>query len=330
MDKILAIYDADVIYATRFAMYFKKKRGLDYEISAFTKKESLMSFLESTCIEILLLGEGLAPEEIPQDKVRWICLLSEHPPTGKKQSHLEVFKYQPVRLIISEVLSGYARAVSSSLPSEQSQSLKIISVFSPIPNAAKLYFAWSIGMLHSEYNKVLFVPMELFPVEVLEINENKQKSLSEFIYYLKESPNILTKLDELISYCNNLPYLSGLSHGFDLLAINKEDIKRFLEAVRDNSDYQVIVFYLGFYSEAVMELLQSSHQIFIPTGDAKYEDKVVKEWQQQIALSGQQINPEKVIKLALPQNTSEEKDCISLQELYKSPIWSIALQFLSK
>lgn len=329
MNKILAIYDSDVIYATRFAMYFKKKRGLDYEISAFTKKESLMSFLENTCIEILLLGEGLAPEEIPQDKVRWVCLLSEHPPTGKEQAHLEIFKYQPVRLLISEVLSGYARAVSSSVISEQSKTLRIISVFSPIPNAAKLSFAWSVSMLHSEYNKVLFLPLELFPVEVVKVNETKKKALSEFIYYLKESPNILTKLDELISYCNNLPYLSGLSHGFDLLAINKEDMMRFLEAVRNNSVYQVVVFYLGFYSEAVMELLQLSDRIYIPTGNTNYENKVIKEWQQQIALSGQQISPEKVKMLALPENSSETEDSISLQELYKSPVWATAMEVLT-
>lgn len=329
MDKILAIYDSDVIYATRFAMYFKKKRGLDYEISAFTKKESLMSFLENTCIEILLLGEGLAPNEIPQDKVRWFCLLSEHPPTGRERAYPEIFKYQPVRHIISKVLSGYVRVVSDAALSEQSKSLRIISVFSPIPNAAKLSFAWSVSMLHSEHYKVLFLPLELFPVEVVKVNETKQKALSEFIYYLKESPNILTKLDELISYCNNLPYLSGLSHGFDLLAINKEDIKRFLETVKEISDYQVIVFYLGFYSEAVMELLQLSDRIYIPTGNTSYEIKVIKEWQQQIALSGQQISQEKLKMLALPENFLEAKDSISLQELYKSPVWATAMEVLT-
>jgi hypothetical protein len=55
VEKIFALYDSDLFYATRFMEYLKKRKDFNFEVAAFTKPESFFEFLQEHQIEILLL-----------------------------------------------------------------------------------------------------------------------------------------------------------------------------------------------------------------------------------------------------------------------------------
>jgi hypothetical protein len=72
MEKILALYDSDVFYVSRFMEYFNKKIDSHFEVSAFTKKESLDEYLTFHPIEILLLGSGFVDESFTGRNIKYI------------------------------------------------------------------------------------------------------------------------------------------------------------------------------------------------------------------------------------------------------------------
>ncbi|HWT26484.1 MAG TPA: hypothetical protein VN131_00960, partial [Mobilitalea sp.] len=83
MDKVLAIFDSDSIYATRFMEYLKKRKDFDFDVIVFTRKDSLEEYLKNHRIELLLLGEGIDSGELAKDNIKYLYRLSERPVKDK-------------------------------------------------------------------------------------------------------------------------------------------------------------------------------------------------------------------------------------------------------
>ncbi|MHB8131084.1 MAG: hypothetical protein ACYDEX_19055, partial [Mobilitalea sp.] len=182
MEKILAIYDSDIIYATRFMEYFKKKKDLGFGISAFTKKESFDEFLRTHQVEILILGEYITRENLLEEKIKYIFRFTDDPKAENDTGPPGIFKYQPVQAVMAEIISVYTKKENESEIEHCTEFTKIISVISPTPNEMKLLFTWSLGVLLSERKKVLIVPLDLLPIQLLSFVDYTSQSLSEFIY----------------------------------------------------------------------------------------------------------------------------------------------------
>lgn len=328
MKKIMAIYDSDVIYATRFMELFQKRKEFDFDFSAFTKKESLEEYSKNNQIEILLLGDGLKQEEIPKENIKHIYNISEHPIYGDNVDIPTIFKYQPAQDIMSEVISDYVINEKETKDGCSSGNIRIISVFSPIQGSTKLSFAWSLSLILSEKRKVLFIPFDLLPVPLLSMVDQTNQATSEFIYYLKENnPNIHMKMKSLLRYIGKLAYLEGLSHGLDLLSISKEDLCKWIDVLREQSDYEIVVFYCACYSEAMVELIRQSNQVIVTLQENAYESAVSNEWERQMNLIG--LNKEQM-KFQTAYMQEEErlmKMGITLSELQESAAWSCARQY---
>lgn len=321
MEKIFAIFDSDLFYTTRFIEYCTKQRDIGFDITAFTKRESLDLFLSQHRVEILLLGEGIPKEDIPTEGVGYIYQFTEA--KEKEDEAFYIFKYQSAQLIITKIRNNYYRKSNESQVCSNTKTNKIISIFSPRPSSLSISYAWSIGLQLSKLKKVLFVSLELLPVPLLSSVEYSGQSLSEFIYYLKENPNIITKMKDLLNYIDNLAYLSGIMHGADLLAMNKEDIHKWIEELTLHTDYQAIVFYLGYYSDAVTELLKCSDTVLIPNTGLTYDNYLLKEWENQMERSSINIRQDKYQRVLL-QDVTWNGTPMSIKELANSYAWEAA------
>lgn len=327
MEKVFAIFDSDTKYATRFMEFFQKRKDFDFEISAFTRKDSLEDFLKQHKIEILLLGDGLLEEEVPKDNIKYIYEISEHPGRTKDRGYPSIFKFQTAQELMSEVMLDYKGKESETTVSYGSGKFGIISVFTPLPNAVKSIFAWSLAMILSEKKKVLFLPLEALPVPILSIEGESNQGLSEFIYYLKENnPNMISKMKSLLCNIGNLSYLSGLTHGLDLFSISKEDICNWVEELKNHSDYDTVVFYLSFYSDAVVEIINHSETVLIAIAEKAYEKAVIKEWERQMEFIGFYVKQDKFHKFLVSEDDWTSGKTLTTQELQKSVVWSGAMQ----
>lgn len=329
MEKIFALYDSDVFYATRFMEYFKGKKEVDFIITVFTLLDKLEEFLQEHLVEILLLGEQVTMKEETLKNIKCIYCLTENPNKKIDTAWLQVYKYQSAKAVMAEILKDYAGKENLSQVKYNSDQTKIISIFAPVPGIEKLIFSWSISTFLSEQKRVLFVPIEPFPIRLPTNLDRTNQSLSEFIYYLKENSNITNKMIMLPQTSGNLSVLSGIVHGADLLSLNKEDIQNWMEEIRIHTDYQTVIFYLGCYTEAMIELMNLSDSILVTLLEGSYEAFVSQEWERQMGQSGVNTKQDKFEFVELQGEKAHGHMPATMIELTSSTSWLCAQQYLN-
>ncbi len=327
MKKTLAVYDSDVFYAARFMEYFKNKSDFEFEISAFTLQDSLIAYLKRCRVEILVLGKPVLLEGIAKDNIRYSYQLSEERYFEQNEELPSIFKYQRVSTIMDEIMHDYMKRLDELQVGVNHKTMDIITIFSPKAGFEELSYAWSGAFISAKKRKVLFIPLELIPAHSLSFLEVSKHNLSEFIYYLKEKQDIITKLKALLSYHGNLSYLSGSEHGFDLLALCREDMQQWISELRLYSDYQTVIFYIDHYNDAAVELMQLSDIVMLPTDQSIYQNRVLKEWEEQMQRLGHTIEEDKYQRIILQKEPTTSAGYSSLQELTHSQAWYSATQY---
>lgn len=298
MKKILALYDEDSIYAARLMEYVKKQGWEDFDILLFTRQESLKDFLNYQPVEILLYGNKVFSEEILKNNIKYIFYLCEDQKLSQNEQY--IFKYQPAGKITSEIISAYTKLKDNNEGTVFNH-VRVISVFSPVNGAEKVSFAWLLAKELSKNKKVLFISLDMLPVDFMTLGNNNKYAMSEFLYYLKESrTNNIVKLKSYLNYSERLSYLSGIAHGFDLLSFSKEEADRLIQDIRVSGEYEDVIFYLGLYTEATMEIMQRSDQIYLAFCKLPYEEQAVKEWKRQMELMDVLQNQPSIQKIVLP------------------------------
>lgn len=285
MNKLLALFDTDILYASRLMEYFNKSNWGDFEILLFTRIDSLIEFLKYQSIDILLYAGELLDKDLQKENIKYVFHLSRD--IKKEEDKREtIYKYQAARKIASDIMSTYTR-LEDKYQNSSGEQVTYISVFAPVPGAEKISYAWSLAKELSNKKKVLYIAFDLLPTAFILREEDRGQSISELLYYLKESKSdYMDKFKSYLNYSEKLSYLSGPNHGFDLLSLNREDVGRFMEDIENYTDYEAVIFYLGMYTEASMEILSRSKEICIVTCDLSYEELVMKEWERQIELIG--------------------------------------------
>jgi hypothetical protein len=305
LEKLLAIFDPDVLYASRLMEYFKKMVLIDFEIILFTRLDSLTDFIRYQPVEVLLYGADSLSADVHKDNIKYVFYLC---PDMKqiKDKEEAIYKYQPAGRIASDILTAYTRLEDKQHNSPAGE-MTYVSIFAPVPGIEKMSYAWSFAKELSIRKKVLYIAFDLLPTKIMQGQEDYGQSMSELLYYLKENrSDYMDKFKSYINYSERLSYLSGPVHGFDILSLNREEAGRFMENLKKYTDYDTVIFYLGIYTEATMELLEKSNEIYIVTCDMPYEELVLKEWERQARLSGLSINELKIDKLKL---TKDEANC---------------------
>ncbi|TAH66286.1 MAG: hypothetical protein EWM47_10305 [Anaerolineaceae bacterium] len=299
MEKLLAIFDTDNLYASRLMEYFKKSNWKGFEILLFTKRESLIDFLKYQAVDILLLGESALFEELPKENIKyvfWLCADKMQ----TKDKHETIYKYQAAGRIVSEVISGYTRLEDNN-QKESHGEIRFIAIFPPVPGGEKISYSWSLAKNLSNISKVLYIPFDLLPTTFIPNQDNSGQSMSELLYYLRErKSDYMDKLKSYLNYSEKLSYLSGPIHGFDLLSISREDIGKLMDDIKKYTDYETVIFYLGIYTEASMEAIIRSNEIHITSCNSPFEELVIEEWERQMELIGVSVKKLKINRIKLP------------------------------
>lgn len=289
LNKLLAIFDTDVLYASRLMEYLKKTGWDGFEILLFTKRGSLEEFLKYQYVDILLYGGDAIADDISKDNIKHIFFLCEDIRYTRDKDQM-IYKYQAADSIRSDILSSYTRLEDKDQEFTALGDVSFITLFSPLAGVEKLSYAWSLAKVLSNKRKVLFVSFDLLPTAFMIKDENMGRLMSEFLYYLKESRTDQgSKLKSYLKYSEKLSYISGINHGFDLLSLDKGDIGSFIDAIKNYMDYDLVIYYLGIYTEASMEILRLSNGVYITICDTPYENLLVKEWERQMELTGVNI-----------------------------------------
>ncbi len=331
MDKILALYDSDLAYATRFMEYFSKSEQMEFEVVVFTSTDHLIQYMSAHTIDIILLGEAI--NGVSLDQIAHVYYLFEDENHVVQEDCSIIIKYQSVKQIMKQVLSDISTQEHQT-NKNSSTDVRVLTIYAPNPQLETLSFAWSLGAMHQEQTNSLFIPFDLFPISLISGINNSNPCLSDMIYFLKEQTNLSSKLPALIQDLeitgirNPIHYLSGIYHCADLLSLTKEDIRVFVQLLKTATAYQTIIIYTNFLSEAMMELLSFSDKVAVLTFESNYDRELLKEWKSQMSRSKIEYNTDKFDIVSL--NHEEEFAALPLgiYELSQSETWKSARHYL--
>lgn len=332
MDKILALYDSDSVYATRFMEYFSREEMEDFEIVTFTCTDHIVRYMLTHCIYVLLFGDKVEIDAIPINKINHVYHLIENQAKDKESQFPTIIKYQSVKQIMKRVLSDLSER-GENVYNQDPNHITVQTLFAPHPQLETISYAWSLSAMNSEQKNTLFVLFDLFPIPLLSPISN-MPCLSDLIYYLKEKNNVPAKLQSLVKEFsstgmnNSINYLSGIYHCSDLLSLTKEDVRNLVELLKTKTGYHSIIFYLGFASEAMMELMNLSDFVSVLTVDSVYESELIREWKEQMNRIEIPYHPDQYEVIVL-QEDDFPKLPVSFFELSQSLAWESALHSLN-
>lgn len=299
MRRIMAVYDVDPFYANKFAEFANEKEKTPFTAVAFTSLARLNAYTDKQKVELLLVGDEVAEEELKDVKVSQIIRLSE---TGiqKTDGTPSVYKYQASDRVLREVMACYqVRAEPEMLTIAGSKS-RIIGVYSPIGRCGKTGFAMTLGQVLAKDEKVLLLCLEDFSVLSRMTGAEYTGTLSELLYYFRQGEYSRMRLGSVTYSWNGLDYVPPVAYAEDLSDVTGEELAALLQAIAKDSGYDVILLDFGHFGKGAETLLEICSRIYAPISKDPVSSGKAEEWRRYLEISGRSHLLEKVHFLELP------------------------------
>ncbi len=301
MSCTLAIYDRETEYANHLMDYIKRKQK-KLTVRVFTNPDSLREYSEQNPIQILLINENMPVEEIRQDNIENICILSEDNDSSEKTDYPTIYKFQSAENLMKELFSYYPPLeVQKRSINSLEYTTEIISVFSICEGAGRSVFSFSLAKQYAALKKTLYVNLDIIQVLPEFLGHKADKDLSEFIYFLKQNPtDLISKMNSIILKRNNLDYIEGVSFGPDLHELTADDINLWLREIIRNTDYEAVVFDVGCFFHAMLELFRNTGKLLLLLGENSWEQARYNNFINQLDWAGYEDITEKITAVPLP------------------------------
>lgn len=277
MKKLLfALYDTEG-YMLSLAEYFGKKFFI-MECRLFTKKDCLLNYLKGHQVDVLLLGQEVEAAQLSYlEHVKKVIILSEERNLSNQQNIPIIFKYQSAERVCQEIFQMIAQEeipfVSTRGTRENIEFYGLYRPYGSQLHLQKLYLSDEV-----RGKRTLFINLE--PLSGFEQMEEKSeedgrslRGMSELVFYLKQhSEKIALKLRVLVQKWKGMDCIYPVEDYRDLYSLNCEEIDLLLSVLAEETDYDLVLFDVGFLSDAALYLLYCCDRIYIP--------KAVNDWEE--------------------------------------------------
>lgn len=303
----MVIADQDEAYINRLAKWFRENRAGQFQIMAFTEKESLLRFMNETDlhIDVLLAGEKFLEPGLTS-KVNTVILGQPVEPEYSEFKHID--KYLPAPTLCSEILSsisdfeqtGWSKAGKSEL----------IICISPDPRL-KSTLAMYLSKLSDEN---IYINFESFPFySIDQYSYRNQKNLSDVLYHIKASKaNVILALESAIyNIHNGISLIPPMDNPKDLWELSEKEIGILIEALQSWGRFKNIIADIELNAGPfIKQWLESSSLILVP-----FEITQLNQIKRLKNMLNQYV-PEKKIKWILAGNCNRDNLTEDFNNLY--------------
>ena len=184
----LVICDPDTEYAARLAAFLNGKRELAFQVKTCSSPDQIQEAAAQMPVDILLISEecremyDLQGEVEKADKT--VLLTSER--EGRRDMDA-IFKYQSGEQICMCLVQLLAREEKADLLRIRKRGNgRIIGFYSPVRRLGQTRMALQKGRELSRMENVLYLNMETYAGAGLYFPEERQRNMSELLYYAKQ------------------------------------------------------------------------------------------------------------------------------------------------
>lgn len=264
--KILAICDGEKQYAIKLMEAFGERKGLGFQIHAFSDAGELRQFANRTKIEILLITGKLLSENPDCFVAGEIILLSDGKIYEQFLDYKTIYKYQSAEQIWKEVLGYYAdyAAPVAGIYSGKKE-FEVHGIFSPIGRCGKSTLAKVLAEHFGKRKKTLLLDLQSYGAFQEQLGEEALWDLSDIIYFLREGrKTFLYKLGSVVQSKDRYDYVLPMKLPADIRSVTPAEWAELLEKLAADSDYQVIIMDFGCDVCGLLQLLSQCTRVYIP------------------------------------------------------------------
>lgn len=300
MNRVMAVYDVDKVYAERFADFINEKGKIPFSVIAFTSIEKLKEYISLNKVEILLINAASITEELESLPVGKVVRLSDGEAVPTETKHSYVYKYQAADSLIREVISCYGEEVQSEQIDGINKRSSVMGVYSPVGRCLKTSFSLTLGQLLSRDNKVLYLNFEKYSGFSKLMNEEFNMDLADIMYFYKQGNWNCLQLNRAVYTIGNLDYIPPVRCPEDMQQISPEELAEFTKLLASGSQYEIIILDLGEIGKRVTELLKICDVVYMPVKDDCVSAAKVEEFEEYLQAIGEDKLCAGIQKLKLP------------------------------
>ena len=329
--------------------YLNQNEAFFLEARVFTNLLNLQEFLEHALVDILLIGEAIALENVEKEHIQHIMVLSEHGVVREGSEYPFLYKYQSMDGLVKEIAmcytSGAVKVIQAIAEAEKTKTL--IGVFSPFGGSGKTLFSLALGQALAEgvsvyenqsggntkserkYQKVLYMGMEM--VSSFQEEENIRGNLSDILYWIRErKEGCLSGVALMAEKKGDLDCIFSPDHFRDLLDVTEEDMEFLLSELYKNTTYDTIIFDIGCWNPAMLYLLEQMDEIYMPDFLNRNFLKKESSFLNSLHLTGKSGLHQKIKKAELPFDEMIYQGNFDLNKVNKTKMGQYVCRLIKK
>lgn len=262
MKKLKLAIVGDTLYAGRLAACIQKN-GPDYlEVSRCIHLQELVFFIEKTQPDIVLCEqECKLPEKLPEHIVTIFLVDSKG---SQAQEEVTIFRYQQGTEILRKIFQIFEKKSNMNHFSlYKTEDLEMTAVYAPGGHELQLPFSIAYASICGENNKVLYLNLAEFSGMSVLMKEKETENLSDLIYGIRQRQDkFLLCLQSILHHTDSFDYVQSPSNPEDLYAIQEEDLKCLLSLIKEQTDYDLIIWNCGTLNPLSSEVLLHCSKVF--------------------------------------------------------------------
>ena len=255
----VAIYDEEVDFAFSLMNYMNHMSEFPCMGIAFSEREKVKEYClqNNNQVDLLLLDESMRGSFITESSSRIpILWLSQE---EASVSNHTIYKYQSAESLLEAIVKRVGCSSNKERARYQAETTIVYGVYSPIGRCGKTNLAR--GICQYQEGKSLYIGMETY-----RSFEEDAGISQEFYYRLKiHSQNITMLLEQLQEDEYGVSIIPSAICYLDYREVSVEDIRWFLNEVKQMQLYRSIVFDIGTGSLLDFQTFSLFDQIFILT-----------------------------------------------------------------
>lgn len=318
---IFAVCDLEVEYAYQFMEYLSKKKNIPFEMRVFTSADTLLKFVKACPVELLLISEKAMCEEIQEEKIGQIMILSEGVKKTKYEQYPNIYKYQSSNQVLREAMNCYAENTNykANKLSQEKRNIEIIGVYSPVSRTMKTTFALTLGQILAKKQAVLYLNLEEYSGFEYLLEHTYEKNLGDLLYYVRQKdPNVILKMQGMVQTMNNLDFVPPVLAPSILHETSLEDWKSLFQEIIDYSNYETVIIDFGDGLPELLHLLDFCSKIYMPVRTDTMSMAKIKQFEEVLHIWEKQNVEAKIQKIKLPFHRTIHRGSGYLDDL----VWS--------
>lgn len=296
----LAVFDTDEEYVTKLMSYMSDSRSVPLEIQGFTDKNMLKDYIKGNEVDILLIPEGELDEDIEAFETGEMMVLSENDTFEDTKGHKSICKYQSSENIMREVMCYYAEKPLVELNILNSANTELIGVYSPIRRSFRTSFAFALGEVLSEKEKVLYINLEEYSGFNQLLQKNFMMDISDLIFYIgQKKRNFPCKLASMVEKAGLMDFIPPVISPLDILSVDRETWNTFFNELC-NCDYSRIVVDISDSVSAFLDILSYCRKIYMPVREDTISKAKLEQYEAMLRIMEREDIIERTERLTIP------------------------------